>query len=831
MALRPHHGDARPSLRSTALPPPPGLLDNRSMAATPRARIEQLRADIRRHDHAYYVLAKPKIPDREYDRLLRELRELEQAHPELITPDSPTQRVGGEPIEGFEHVTHLMPMLSVDNTYDPRQLRDFDARVRRGLGDADYRYFVDPKVDGVAASLRYEQGVLVLAATRGDGKTGDDITHNARTIKSIPLRLTGKDVPAVVEARGEIFWPTADFQAFNQRREAAGEATFANPRNATAGTLKQLDPRKVADRALTFVAHGFGVVEPLDAKTMSGLFTRFADWGIPTSPHARLYDDIESLIAELDDWQTHRRTLPFETDGLVVKIDSLAQRQKLGSTSKYPKWCIAYKFEAEQAETRLLNIEWQVGKTGALTPVAKLEPVLVAGTTVSNASLHNPVHIERLDLREDDVVVIEKAGEIIPQVAGVVTRPGRQRGKPVSIPSRCPSCSTKVQHDKPEPGLVAYRCTNRECSEAFKIVQRVEMRERCIRCNKKLQEVDFLPALRCPNRNCPAQLRERIIHLASRDAMDIEGLGESTVDVLLQKGFVHGLPDLFDTDAWEEKLVKLPSFGEKSVKQLVKSIKGARTRPLSRILAALDIPHVGVRLAEVLADEFRDMRSLMKASELRIRQALLRESGAKGTKSERKMVSAIHDFMSSESGKKAVAKLPRDIDFLSAFTQLSIPGFTQARALEVRAPRLSEHFATIRDLTNANEEEIQAALSNTSRIAREVFAYFQDERNKQLLSDLIAAGLEMKEKPQRPRVVGSAIEGKTVVITGTLSTMGRAEAQKLVKELGGKASGSISSKTDLLVAGQSPGSKLEKARSLGVKIIDEREFLRLAGRA
>lgn len=669
------------------------------MAATPQARIEQLRADIRRHDHAYYVLAKPVISDREYDQLLRELRKLEQAHPELITPDSPTQRVGGEPIEGFEHVTHALPMLSVDNTYDPKQLRDFDARVRRGLGDADYRYFVDPKVDGVAASLRYEDGLLVLAATRGDGKTGDDITHNARTIKSIPLRLSGKDVPAVVEARGEIFWPMADFHAFNQRREAAGEATFANPRNATAGTLKQLDPRKVADRALTFVAHGFGVLKPLDADTMSALFDRFAAWGIPTSPHARLYDDIESLIAELDDWQTRRRELPFETDGLVIKIDSLAQRQKLGSTSKYPKWCIAYKFEAEQATSKLIRVDYQVGKQGTITPRAVMEPMLLSGTTVQHASLHNFDQVERLDVRLGDTVVVEKAGEIIPQVVGVMKEKRPSGARRIKRPTKCPVCGGDVEQD--EGGVY----------------------------------------LRCINPTCEAQLKERLIHFAARTQMDIEGAGQVLIETLVDLGFLHDYADLYHLHERKEELSDLARMGERSVANLLEGIENSKNRPLDRVLSSLNIRHIGASTATAIAD----------------------------------------------------------------------------------------HFGTMESIREATEEALIEVPDVGPEVARSLVHFFADKHGAAAVDRLAEAGVNMVQ-PKAAEGAGGAFEGLTVVITGALDTMGRKEAQDLVKQLGGKATGSVSAKTDLVIAGEKAGSKLTKAEKLGVEVIDEAEFLKRAGR-
>jgi len=669
------------------------------MASATQTRIDKLRAEIRNHDHAYYVLAKPVISDRAYDKLLVELRELEEAHPELVTPDSPTQRVGGEPIAGFEHVTHAVPMLSVDNTYDPQQLRDFDARVKKGLGDAKYDYLVDPKIDGVAVSLRYEGGVLVLAATRGDGKTGDDITHNARTVKSIPLRLTGKDVPGVLEVRGEICWPTADFDAFNAAREKAGEPTFANPRNATAGTLKQLDPRNVAGRGLQFVAHGFGVIEPLKAKSNHELFDAFAAWGVPVSPYRKVYHDVEALVDDLPEWQARRHEVPYETDGLVVKVDAFAQRDKLGATSKYPRWCIAYKFEAEQAQSKLIRVDYQVGKLGTITPRAVMEPMQLSGTTVRHASLHNFDQVDRLDVRLGDTVIVEKAGEIIPQVVGVVVEKRPPGARKIKRPTKCPVCDGEVEQD--EGGVY----------------------------------------LRCINPGCMAQLKERLIHFCARSQMDIEGAGQVLVETLVDQGFLHDYADLYALEARREDLIDLERMGAKSADNLLAGIEASKKKPLARLLSALNIRHVGASTAEALADHFGSMQKLREASE-------------------------------------------------EALTEVPDVG---------------------------------------PEVARSVAHFFASKEGAKTVDRLADAGVNMSQ-PRRRTIAGGALEGKTVVITGTLESMGRKEAQDLVKQLGGKATGSVSAKTDLVVAGESPGSKLDKANKLGVKVIDEAAFLKLAGR-
>jgi len=803
------------------------------MAASIKQRIERLREEIRAHDHAYYSLGQPVISDKQYDDLLAELRRVEEERPELITPDSPTQRVGEAPIEGFEHVTHAVPMLSVDNTYDGTQLREFDQRVAKGLGGEPYRYVVDPKIDGVAVSLLFEEALLKLAATRGDGKVGDDITHNVRTLRSVPLRLTGKDVPRVLEVRGEIVWPTADFQRFNEQRLAAGEPVFANPRNATTGSLKQLDPRKIAGRRLLFVAHGVGRVEPLAAATDTELFDQFARWGIPVSPYRTTIGTMDEIITRLPEWDERRmHDLPYETDGLVIKVDALDQRDALGNTSKYPRWCIAYKFAAEQARSKLLGVEYQVGKSGALTPVAKLEPVLVSGTTVSNASLHNPIHIERLDLRDGDTVIVEKKGEIIPQIVDVVLNKRPPNAPRVRIPDECPACGkNNLAFDAPEPGYVAFRCENRDCDDRFKVIQRRVARKTCLRCGAPVRLAASLPTLRCLNPACPAQLKERIAHFASRDAMDIEGLGTATVDALVDGGIVTNIVELFVIGQSKEQLVELYDFGDKSVSQLLKAIERAKGQPLSRLLAALNIPHVGVRLAEVLADAFGSIDKLMDASQVAIRKVLQIESGASGTESEQNMVASILDFVASKTGGKRIRALPDDLSFAEALRELAIPGFCNQKSLELRAPRLEQHFGKIERLVDTDADELLAALREEGRIAADVCRFFRDSRTIELVRELREAGVRMDQPPRSDARGGTPLHGKTVVITGTLESMGRKEAQDLVKKLGGKVVGSVSKKTDFLVCGRDAGSKLENARDLSITILTEGDFLSLIGRS
>ncbi|KPK80342.1 MAG: hypothetical protein AMJ81_12215, partial [Phycisphaerae bacterium SM23_33] len=555
-------------------------------------RIEQLRREIRRHDYLYYVLAKPEISDRQYDRLTEALKKLEAKHPELVTPDSPTQRVGGQPVEGFASVAHSQPMLSIDNTYSLEELREFDARVAKGLDTRKYRYLVDPKIDGVAVSLRYENGQLVLAATRGDGMTGDDIAVNVRTIRSVPLQLADTEsgstqaVPAVVEVRGEIYWPVEAFNKFNAKRAAAGEETFANPRNGAAGTLKQLDPRIVAERKLAFLAHGFGTVQPIPAANASQLMGLLSRWGVPASPHARLCDSVEAVYQVIDEWAEKRYGLPYEIDGMVIKVDSLAQRDALGATSKYPRWCIAYKYAAEQAETVLRQVSFQVGRLGTITPVAHFDPVRLAGTTVSNASLHNFDQIQRLDVRTGDTIRVEKAGEIIPQVVQVLAQRRPKHARAIKPPRRCPVCGGKAARD--EGGVY----------------------------------------LRCVNPECPAQLKERLRFFAARNQMDIEGLGSAVVERLVDEGLLRHFADLYalrredlvgmelsrHVDKQTGKTV-IQRIQEKSAANLLQGIEASKRRGLARLLAGLGVRHVGGRAAELLAEHFGDLDKIAAAGE------------------------------------------------------------------------------------------------------------------------------------------------------------------------------------------------------------------------
>ena len=669
------------------------------MSKDARTEIERLRQEIRRHDYLYYVLAAPEISDREYDRLFEQLKKLEAEHPELITPDSPTQRVGGQPLEGFAQVRHTVPMRSIDNTYSEAEVREFDTRVRKGLGGEQVAYAVDPKIDGVAVSLRYEAGRLALAATRGDGEVGDDITQNARTIRSVPLRLTGRDVPTTLEVRGEVYWPRADFARFNAERARKGEPTFANPRNATAGTLKLLDPRIVAQRGLAFCAHGFGEIEPLRAETHHELLDDFARWGVPVSPYRRLFRSIDEVCAFIREWESKRMELDFETDGVVIKVDRLDQRDALGSTSRAPRWCIAFKYAAERAESKLHSVRFQVGKLGTITPVANLEPVQLAGTTVKSASLHNFDQIERLGVMIGDTVLVEKAGEIIPQVVQVVAEKRPRDARPIRPPTKCPSCGGPVTR---EEGLVAIRCGN--------------------------------PA-------CPAQVKERIRYFCGRDQMDIEGVGPALVEQLVDSGLVRDAADLYTLKDRRDRLIALERMGEKSADNLLAAIEASKTRPLARLITALNIPQVGAATADLLA----------------------------------------------------------------------------------------AHFGTMDKLMEADETELQEVEGIGPEMAASIRAFFDNRAMCRLIDRLRDAGVSMKQ-PRRAVTAHQPLAGKTIVVTGTLEKYSRKEIQDLIVQLGGKASGSVSRNTDYVLAGADPGSKLDKARELNVKVLTEKEFEKLIGR-
>jgi DNA ligase (NAD+) len=656
-----------------------------------KAEVERLRREVAHHDHLYYVLAAPELSDAEYDRLFRRLKELEAAHPELADPTSPTARVGGRPIEGFRTVTHARRMMSLDNTYDAGEVREFDARVRKLLGpEVPFTYFVDPKVDGVACSLRYERGALALAATRGDGVQGDDITENVKTIPDVPLRLREDDPPAVFEVRGEVYLPRATFAKINEQRVAEGDEPFQNPRNAAAGTLKLLDSREVARRGLRFIPHGLGEVVGLEVPSYSALLERCRAFGFAVGPHGRACTDVDEVLAYIARFEGERASLPYEVDGAVLKVDDYEQLEQLGATAHHPRGMIAYKYAAEQATTRLERVEVGVGKTGTLTPVAILGPVRLAGTTVSRASLHNYDEVARKDIRVGDLVVVEKAGEIIPYV--VRSLPERRTGdeQVIAPPAACPSCGTAPIRRE---GEVAWFC---------------------------------------PNRACPDVLRGQLRYYASRRAMDIEGLGEKLVDQLVDRGLVRSVADLYALS--EERLLGLERMGKKSAQNLLKGIEASKDRGLARLLNGLSIPGLGEATARELAERVGDIDAF--------------------------------------PGKDAAT--------------------------------------------------LEAELGGGPVLAQELAAWFADPQNLALVAALKAAGVVTTQARRAAPAPGSnGVAGKTFVITGTLPRRSREEAQAAIEAAGGKVTGSVSKKTDYLVAGEKAGSKLAKAQELKVPVLDE----------
>lgn len=722
-------------------------------------RIDELREQLRRHDYLYFVENNPEISDEQYDRLMLELRRLEQEHPDLITPDSPSQRVGERPLPGFAQVRHAVPMLSIDNTYDEGELREFDARIRRLL-DEPYDYFVDEKIDGVAVSLRYEDGRLVLGATRGDGETGDDITQNVRVIRSVPLRLSGKGYPQVFEVRGEIYWPREEFERFNAEREKRGEERFKNPRNATAGTLKQLDPRNVAGRGLAFQAHSVGVMEPFPPRVerQSELWRLVRSWGVPVSRDARVCKDIDAVVAFIREWDQKRRRLPYETDGLVIKVDQLFLRDRLGATSKSPRWCVAYKYAAEQAQTRLLSVDFQVGKAGTITPVANLEPVFLAGTTVKRASLHNPWHMnDRLGLREGDTVVIHKAGEIIPEVIDVVEALRKPGAKPIRLPRECPSCGEPLSFDRAAPGERIFRCRNRSCEDGFRAIVRKTPGRLCGTCGEPLEEMDHLPTLRCNNPECPAQHIEKLIFFCGRDQMDIASLGEVVVQKLVDEGLVKSYADIY----------RLPRHADR-----IAAMTMEQTRSIKGETKTIDVPF----------------------GELRTRKLL--------------------------EGVEASKKQP--LDRLLTALNIRLVGSSTARDL-------AEHFGDIDALAAASVEELQRVEGVGPEVASSIHEWFHSRGGKRTIAELREVGVNMTQPRRAAPAGGGKLAGMSVVVTGTLKHYSRKEIEDLIRAHGGKAAGSVSSKTDLLVAGEEAGSKLEKARELGVKVVDEAAFRRMIG--
>ena len=686
------------------------MVKGKMKEAEAKKEINHLRNVIERHNKKYYVDAAPEISDQEYDRLFKKLEKLEEAFPKLKDPASPTQRVGGEPLKEFNQVKHSVPMLSLDNTYSMEELKEFDQRVKKNLqskgklNDRDLfeggnvEYFVEEKIDGVSIALRYENGRLVLGATRGDGARGDDITENLKTISDIPLQIPARnaaykgDVPAVIEIRGEAYLSHEQFQRINKEKGKAGEDLFANPRNACAGSLKLLDPKTVASRKLKAFVHGLAVYKGKKAlKSQSEAFRFLADLGFKVVPNSKLVEGIEAATKYIESFEKKRETLNYDIDGMVVKVDAFEFREVLGQTTKAPRWMIAYKYQAERAETALEDIKIQVGRTGVLTPVANLKPVLLAGTRVSRASLHNADEIKRLDARIGDTVIIEKSGDIIPKVIEVLTDKRKKQLAEYRFPDKCPVCSEKIQQIQGEV------------------------------------------ARRCMGLSCPAQLKARVRHFVSRDAMDIEGLGTVWVDQFVDKGLIKDLSDIYYLDRKEVR--GLERMGEKSTDRLFEGIEKSKKAPLHRVIFGLGIPDVGQHAAYILAQRFQHLEKLAGAAQ--------------------------------------------------------------------------EELESIREIGPVTADSIHQ--------------FFNQQKTRKSLEKMRKAGLkfDIVEKTSG----GTFFTGKTVVITGTLEKLDRKEAESTIRRLGGHPAGSVSKKTDYVVVGENPGSKVEKAKTLGIAVLNEKEFL------
>jgi DNA ligase (NAD+) len=660
-----------------------------------RIRIDELRRKIRYHDRKYYVEDSPEITDYEYDQLIKELEALESRYPQLITTDSPTQRVGGEPAQAFETVEHRVAMLSLDNTYSQEELMEFHNRLLRLIPDQKIEYVAELKLDGLGVALIYENGVFVQGATRGDGRIGEDITGNLKTIRSIPLILDGMgpDLP-VLEVRGEVYMRKQAFQELNRQREDDGELPFANPRNAAAGSVRLLDPRITASRPLDIFIYTLSYVEGTYFTSHWQSLQALKDMGFKVNTHTRLLSSIDEVINYCTEWTERREEVDYEIDGVVVKVNSLTQQAELGATTKSPRWAISYKFPARQAATKIENILVQVGRTGSLTPVAVLTPTRLSGTIISRATLHNEDEIKRKDIKVGDTVVIERAGDVIPAVLKVLKEKRTGHEVEFCMPDKCPVCGGDVF--RPEGEAVT----------------------------------------RCINSSCPAQVKEKLRHFASRNAMDIEGLGPSLVDQLVDKGFVESAADLYYLK--KEDMAELERMGEKSAENLINAIELSKQRGLARFIFALGIRHVGTRAAEILAEE----------------------------------------------------------------------------------------YPSIDALANATSQELENIHEIGPKVAESIVQFFQQEENIKMLDKLKKANVKTEEQKAEDHEK-LVLDGKSFVLTGALQNMTRGEASELIKKFGGKISSSVSKKTDFLVVGESPGSKYDKAKKLGISILSEQEFMEL----
>ncbi|EHR5760728.1 NAD-dependent DNA ligase LigA [Vibrio parahaemolyticus] len=661
-------------------------------------RLEELKESLHYHAVRYYVEDNPEIPDAEYDRLMRELLEIEAQHPDLVTVDSPSQRVGGKPLSEFSQVTHEVPMLSLDNAFDDSELDSFHKRAQDRIGGESIKqYCCEPKLDGLAVSLLYENGILVQAATRGDGTTGENITENVRTINAIPLKLRGDDWPARLEVRGEVFMPKAGFEKLNELARQKGEKVFVNPRNAAAGSLRQLDSRITASRPLSFYAYSVGVVQGADlAASHYERFLQIKSWGLPMCPETKRVDSLADVKTYYQDILQRRDALPYEIDGVVIKIDDIAVQERLGFVARAPRWAIAYKFPAQEEITTLNEVEFQVGRTGAITPVAKLEPVFVGGVTVSNATLHNADEIERLQVKIGDQVVIRRAGDVIPQVVSVIKERRPETARDIIFPTQCPVCGSHVERIE---GEAVTRCTG--------------------------------------GLVCQAQRKQALKHFVSRKALDVDGLGDKVIEQLVDREMVETPADLFKLSAGV--LTVLERMGPKSAQNIVNALEKSKLTTLPRFLYSLGIREVG----------------------------------------------------------------------------------------EATAANLAQHFKSLEAIQAATEEQLIAVQDIGVVVAKHITTFFEEEKNQAVVQDLLVQGIHWPEVSAPEQGAELPLEGKTVVLTGTLSQLGRTEAKEALQSLGAKVTGSVSKKTDILFAGENAGSKLAKAQELGIEIKTEQDLLEL----
>lgn len=771
-------------------------------------RIQALRAELDEHNYRYYVLDEPSVPDAEYDRLFRELQALEAEHPELVTPDSPTQRVGGEALSAFGEVRHEVPMLSLGNAFEEEDLLAFDRSVQSGLGlsggdlfggGAAVEYSCEPKLDGLAVSLLYRNGMLERGATRGDGTTGEDISANVRTIRNVPLKLKGEGWPQVLEVRGEVYMPKAGFEELNARQAESGGKTFANPRNAAAGSLRQLDPKITASRPLEFCCYGIGQVSAELAPTQVGMLERLKGWGIPISRELRLARGVEACLDYYRDIGQRRMALPYDIDGVVFKVNTLEDQQQLGFRARTPHWAIAHKFPAQEELTELLDVEFQVGRTGAVTPVARLKPVKVAGVTVANATLHNMDEVARLGLMIGDTVIIRRAGDVIPQVMQVVAERRPADARPVHVPEQCPVCGSAVERTQ----LVKRAKGKATTSEGS-----------VYRCVGRLA--------------CGAQLKQAIIHFASRRAMDIDGLGDKIVEQLVDTGLVASPADLYTLTY--EQVVELEGFADLSTRNLLAAIQDSAKPTLARFIFALGIPDVGEETAKLLARALGSLKRLKQA--LPEVLTYLPDVGLE-------VASEIHNFFGDDHNRQVIADLLargvvlQDEGEVSAeFTacaslggfldKLNIPGIATTGA-----EKLAARFGSLQGVIQADWLDLRQVERLNEKAARSLRDFFDEPANREHALRIEAQLLEfgMHWSCERKVVEGLPLAGQTWVLTGTLEAMSRDQAKDKLEALGAKVAGSVSARTHCVVAGPGAGSKLAKATELGLRVLDEEQFL------